>query len=66
MELLKIHEVCSLTRLSRAGIYRRIADSGFPHGIHIGARSRVWEKRSVLNWLSARPNYRAHQSVNEH
>jgi prophage regulatory protein len=54
MDLLTIKEVCSLVRVSRASIYRRMADANFPQPIRVGTRSRVWEKSTVVIWIKAR------------
>jgi prophage regulatory protein len=54
MELLKIAEVCELMKVSKASVYRRINDSGFPLPIRVGKRSRVWNRLEVMEWIASR------------
>ncbi|WP_375207660.1 helix-turn-helix transcriptional regulator [Hyphococcus sp.] len=55
-ELLKIDDVCHLVGLSRAMIYKCIADPeiGFPRPVKIGAASR-WRRDEVFDWTQSRP-----------
>ena len=54
MKLITLKEVVEITRLSKATIYRRILDSGFPKNISLGGNSVVWLEREVHDWLKSR------------
>jgi prophage regulatory protein len=53
MPLLKISEVCALTRMSRATIYRRLSEGHFPVPLALGIKIRRWKKSEVEAWLEA-------------
>ena len=53
--LLTIKDVCEVTRLSRATIYRRIWDGHFPSPKRIGSRTVRWPLSSVRAWLRDLP-----------
>ena len=52
--VLGIRAVCELTSLSRAHVYRRIQDHGFPKPIQLGGTRVGWRERDVLAWLESR------------
>lgn len=56
-DLLKIDQVCHLVGLSRAMIYKCIADPEirFPRPIKIGASSR-WRRDELHKWTKAKAN----------
>lgn len=53
-QVLKIRQVCSLTQLSRATVYRLSANALFPKPIKIGIRASGWKLSSVQDWLDAK------------
>ena len=46
-------EVSRLTGLTRARIYKKIADGSFPTPIRLGGRSVGWCLSDVVAWLQA-------------
>lgn len=58
MELLKIKEVMTITRLSRPTIYRLIKQGSFPKQIHTSTRSSAWLKLEVHAWIERLSNQR--------
>jgi prophage regulatory protein len=53
--VLKIKQVCDLTGLSRASVYRLAAINLFPSPIKIGIKASGWRLYDLENWLAARP-----------
>lgn len=53
--LLKLSEVCALTRLSETVIYEKMAEGGFPIARQLSTRAVAWRAGEVLDWISARP-----------
>jgi predicted DNA-binding transcriptional regulator AlpA len=51
-QLLKIHEVMEMTRLSRSKIYAMEAAKKFPAKVKIGG-STYWRARVVQEWMDA-------------
>src|SRR6188768_3371434 len=51
--LLRISEVCRLTGLSRATIYRRIEEETFPAPLRVGDRSVRWASDVIDAWRDA-------------
>lgn len=47
---LRLDEVQAIIPLSRASIYRRIKDEGFPAPLKMGARS-LWVRAELESWL---------------
>lgn len=54
MNLIRMKEVVALTTLSKATIYRRIKDAGFPKSVSLGGTSIAWIKEEVVEWLKSR------------
>ena len=50
LRLLKVEDVLSLIPISRAKLYRLIADGAFPKPRKIGAAA-FWPKAAVVAWL---------------
>jgi len=63
-KLIKLPEVIEITTLSRASIYRLIADGEFPKQVKLSTRACAWVEQDVLNWLNNRVNSR-HSSANQ-
>jgi predicted DNA-binding transcriptional regulator AlpA len=55
----RIADVVRLTALSRATIYRRIADGRFPRPVHLGGRACGWTPNELRTWINAPGDYRA-------
>ena len=53
--MLRVSEVLELAALSRASLYRRMADSGFPKPRRMGPRAVRWMESEVINWINERP-----------
>ncbi|TVP09637.1 MULTISPECIES: helix-turn-helix transcriptional regulator [Shewanella] len=54
MRLIKLKEVLNLTALSRASVYRMMADGKFPSSVSLGERSVGWVEEEILNWIEER------------
>lgn len=54
MRLIKLKEVLNLTALSRASVYRMMADGKFPSSVPLGERSVGWVEEEILNWIEER------------
>lgn len=53
-QLLRLKEILELTSLSRATIYREIAEGKFPKPIKISQRASGWLENDVFEWLQER------------
>ena len=51
MRLIKIKEVIKMTSLSRATIYKYMADDSFPKPVSLGAKAVAWVEDEVENWI---------------
>ena len=51
VDWLKILEVTYMVGCSRATIYNRMRDSGFPRPSKIGPRTNTWRREAVEAWL---------------
>jgi len=51
--VLRIRQVCEITGLSRATLYRRMLLGEFPERIPLGERSVGWLESEVRAWLAA-------------
>jgi prophage regulatory protein len=49
--LLKVDLVAGLADVSRATIYRRVAEGTFPKQVHLSARCTRWRAGDVMGWL---------------
>lgn len=57
--LFRISDVVRITTLSKATVYRRIAEGKFPKPLHVGIRARRWTRTSISTWLSDPDGYGA-------
>lgn len=53
-QVLKVQQVCSLTGLSRASLYRLGACNQFPKPVKIGIRASGWRLSEIQAWLDSR------------
>ena len=53
--LVSMHDVCAMTRLSRATIYRRLEDGSFPPPKRIGGTTIRWPLSVVRQWIDDLP-----------
>ena len=51
--IIRRDEVCQLTGLARATIYKKVADGSFPPPIRLGPRSVGWRLPDVIGWIQA-------------
>ena len=58
IKIIKLPEVMEITTLSRASIYRLIADGKFPKQVKLSTRACAWAEQDVLDWLNDRINNR--------
>lgn len=52
--ILRISEVCKLTGLSRATIYRLKAAGDFPAPVRLSARAVGWRLCDIMEWIEQR------------
>lgn len=55
----RIADVMRITALSRATVYRRIADGIFPAPVHLGGRACGWTPVALRAWIDDPGGYRA-------
>jgi prophage regulatory protein len=55
----RIADVMRITALSRATVYRRIADGIFPPPVHLGGRACGWTPKALQTWIDDPGGYRA-------
>lgn len=53
--LLRLPTVLGRTGLSRALLYRLVAEHRFPSPVKIGARAVAWRASDVAAWIETRP-----------
>lgn len=58
-QILKIKEVRSLTKLSKASVYRLAKLGEFPAPIKLGERSSGWLESEIMDWINSRISQRA-------
>jgi prophage regulatory protein len=63
-KLIKLPEVIEITTLSRASIYRLIAEGKFPKQVKLSTRACAWLERDVINWINDRIDSR-YSSANQ-
>jgi len=51
-QFLRQKQVSTMTCLSKSSIYRLMDQGGFPKQVSLGARSVVWVKSQVEDWMS--------------
>jgi len=54
----RIADVMRITALSRATVYRRIADGIFPPPVHLGGRACGWTPAALQAWIDDPGGYR--------
>ena len=54
--LMRLNEVAEVTGLSRATIYKYVADRqfGFPQQVQLGPNRTAWVRSEVESWIEAR------------
>jgi len=52
-KIIKLPRVKEITTLSRATIYRRMAEGKFPKQIKLSERASAWVEQEVLDWLDS-------------
>ena len=55
----RLADVIRITALSRATIYRRIAEGRFPRPVHLGGRACGWTPVALQTWISNPQEYKA-------
>ena len=50
-QLLTLPEVCEMTKLSRASIYRLINTDAFPRHVKLGSRVSRWRASELAAWM---------------
>lgn len=50
----RIRQVCEMTAMSRASIYRKIVEGTFPQSFKIGERMSVWRIGTIEAWIAER------------
>jgi prophage regulatory protein len=57
--ILRINAVLDRTGLTRATLYRKIADGSFPPQVRLNPRCVGWRESSVRRWIAAPYGYSA-------
>jgi predicted DNA-binding transcriptional regulator AlpA len=55
----RITDVVRITALSRATLYRRIAEGRFPSPVHLGGRACGWTPAALQAWIDDPQGYTA-------
>ena len=50
--LLRLPDVLKRTGLSRASVYTRMKEGGFPKPVHIGPRAIAWPQSDIDEWVA--------------
>ncbi|WP_093180080.1 AlpA family transcriptional regulator [Variovorax sp. YR266] len=53
----RLTEVIRITGLSRATLYRRIAEGKFPPPVHLGGRACGWSRGALQRWIDDPEGY---------
>lgn len=53
LQILKMRDVCRLTTLHRATIYRLIERNEFPRQIRLGRNRVGWRAADIGNWINS-------------
>lgn len=59
LRLVPIGHICSTLHISRATVYRLIANNGFPRPIKIGPARSVWREEDIEQWVNTRADMEA-------
>ncbi len=54
VQLLRIGEVTRRTGLSRASVYRLMADGHFPRSVRLSSRTTAWVLSEIDEWIGGR------------
>ena len=57
MDIIRIQEVCKLSKLSAPTIYNNSKNGTFPKPFKLSKRAIGWSKSEVLNWINSRGGY---------
>ena len=52
--MLKVKDVCALTALSRATIYRLEGKGAFPDRVHLTQCAVAWRESEIAAWIASR------------
>lgn len=55
----RMADVVRITALSRATVYRRIAEGRFPPPVHLGGRACGWSPSALQRWIDDPQGYRS-------
>lgn len=55
----RMADVVRITALSRATVYRRIAEGRFPAPVHLGGRACGWPPSALQRWIDDPEGYKA-------
>lgn len=55
----RMADVVRITALSRATVYRRIAEGRFPPPVHLGGRACGWSPSDLQRWINDPQGYRS-------
>jgi len=50
----RIRQVCEMTGMSRASVYRKMADGTFPKSFKIGESMSAWRVATIEAWIAER------------
>lgn len=50
----RTRQVCEMTGMSRASVYRKIADGTFPKSFKIGESMSAWRVATIEQWIADR------------
>ena len=50
----RIRQVCEMTGMSRASVYRKMADGTFPKSFKIGDSMSAWRVATIEAWIAER------------
>ena len=53
----RMADVIRITALSRATVYRRIAEGKFPPPVHLGGRACGWPRAALQRWIDDPDGY---------
>ena len=56
MQIIRLPDVISLTKLSRSSVYALIKSGSFPPPIKLSQRAIGWRQDAITNWLDSRPH----------
>lgn len=62
---LRLEAILNRTGLSRATIYRKMAEGSFPNRVRLSPRCNGWREAEVEKWLANPAAYRAHNEPAE-